>query len=114
MGRSLNEVMSGFSPEERAKVEAGAARLRVEISTLAEIRKSRGLSQKALADEMGITQPAVSQIEKESDMMLSRLQNHIESLGGTLRLIASFPDRPDVEVTLGDLVATSEDALAAE
>ena len=85
----------------------------VEIATLAEIRKARGISQKMLAQELGVSQPAISQIEHDTDMMLSRLRAHIESLGGTLSLVAHFPDRPAVEVSVGDIIAKADDGVAA-
>ena len=49
-----------------------------------------------LAEKLGIKQAAVSRLERRTDMYLSTLRNLIVSMGGTLRIIAQFPDRPPV------------------
>ena len=38
----------------------------------------------------------MSRLERRTDMYLSTLRNLIVSMGGTLRIIAQFPDRPPV------------------
>ena len=53
---------------------------------------ARGLSQKTLAEELHIQQPAVAKMEKRTDMYLSTLRNHIRAMGGELDIIARFPD----------------------
>ena len=64
--------------------------------SLAELRKVRLLSQARLAEELGIEQAAVSRLERRADMYLSTLRDLIAAMGGTLRIIAQFPDRPPV------------------
>jgi hypothetical protein len=49
---------------------------------------------------LGIKQAAVSRLERRTDMYLSTLRNLIVSMGGTLRIIAQFPDRPPVCINL--------------
>ena len=51
---------------------------------LAELRKNRGLSQKAMADALGIKQPSLSKIEKQGDMQISTLRKFVEALDGEL------------------------------
>jgi transcriptional regulator with XRE-family HTH domain len=60
---------------------------------LADLRKSKRMTQGQLADAMGIRQPSVSKLEGQTDMQVSTLSHFIESLGGTLVLAAKFDDR---------------------
>ena len=64
-----------------------------------ELRKALQLTQVTLARELGITQDGVSRLEQRSDLLLSTLRRTVEAMGGSLSLIASFPDRPPVELS---------------
>jgi transcriptional regulator with XRE-family HTH domain len=57
-----------------------------------ELRTARKLTQQQLAQTLGMSQAAVSQIEKRADMYLSTLENFVEAMGGRLELYAVFPD----------------------
>mgnify|MGYP001147823380 FL=1 len=59
---------------------------------LAELRRARGLSQKALAEALGVQQPSIARLEKRTDMYVSTLRSHIEAMGGELEVVARFPD----------------------
>jgi len=59
---------------------------------LDELRRARGLSQKALAEVLHVQQPSIARLEKRTDMYLSTLRSHIEAMGGELEVIARFPD----------------------
>lgn len=58
---------------------------------LSEIRESAGMSQRALAEALGIRQPSLSKIEGQDDMQISTLRKVVEALGGELDLVARFP-----------------------
>lgn len=50
-----------------------------------------------------IRQATVAQMEKRGDLMLSTLRSYVEAMGGHLRLVVDFPDRPPVSLEgLGD------------
>ena len=66
--------------------------------TLRELRKARKLTQVRLARELGISQDGVSRIEQRTDLLLSTLRRTVEAMGGSLSLIATFPDQPPVEL----------------
>ena len=66
--------------------------------TLRELRKARQLTQTRVARELGISQDAISRLEQRSDLLLSTLRRTVEAMGGSLSLIARFPDRPPVEL----------------
>jgi ribosome-binding protein aMBF1 (putative translation factor) len=59
---------------------------------LDELRRARGLSQKALADTLHVQQPAIAKMERRADMYISTLRSHIEAMGGVLEITAQFPD----------------------
>ena len=96
---SLDEMMATLDPEPRRKIEERAAELIAEEMTLRELRKARKLTQVSVARELGISQDAVSRLEQRSDVLLSTLRRTVEAMGGTLSLIARFPDRPPVELS---------------
>ena len=99
MAPNVNEVISGLDPAWRRKVEARAAALIAEEMTLRELRKARQLTQVTVARQLGISQDGVSRLEQRSDLLLSTLRRTVEAMGGSLSLIATFPDRPPVELS---------------
>ena len=58
---------------------------------LREVRLLHGVSQRELADILGIKQPSVSKLEKQRDMKISTLNALVTALGGKLRVSATFP-----------------------
>ena len=82
-----------------AEQDAIAARSRVltaEYLNLQALRKTRGLTQTDIAETLGIKQENVSRLENRGDLLVSTLSNYVTALGGELRLVAEFPDRPPV------------------
>ena len=96
MATNVNDIIKKLSPAQREKVEARAAQLIAEEMTLRELRKARKLTQVRMAKQLGITQDSVSRLEKRSDLLLSTLRKTVEAMGGSLSLVAEFPDRPPV------------------
>jgi transcriptional regulator with XRE-family HTH domain len=103
MAQSLDDVLSAFTPEQRARVEARAQELIEEELTLRDLRQAHHLTQERLAELLGVEQENVSRIERRADLLLSTLASYVAAMGGKLRLIAEFPNRKPVTVTLGDL-----------
>lgn len=82
-------------PARRARVE------RHKATMLGELRRALDLTQTALAERLDVTQENVSQIERgEADVRLSTLDRYVSALGGTLEIVATFPDRT-VELSVG-------------
>ena len=94
--RNIDTSRRALSPERRKKIEARAAQLIAEEMTLQELRHARKLTQVRMAKELGISQDGVSRLEKRSDLLLSTLRKTVEAMGGSLSLIAEFPDRGPV------------------
>ena len=99
MALDVNDVIAGLDPARRRKVEERAAELIAEEMTLRELRKARQLTQASVAAELGITQDGVSRLEQRSDLLLSTLRRAVAAMGGSLSLVARFPDRPPVELS---------------
>ena len=93
---NVDDKIRKLSAAQRKKVEARAAELIAEELTLRELRKARKLTQARMAKQLGITQDGVSRLEKRSDLLLSTLRKTVEAMGGSLSLVAEFPDRRPV------------------
>jgi DNA-binding XRE family transcriptional regulator len=76
------------------QVEAGKNRLLAEVraNKLAEMRRRRGLTQRQVAQIMGVTVGRVSQIESGGLAGIDVLDRYVTALGGDLQLIANFGD----------------------
>jgi transcriptional regulator with XRE-family HTH domain len=96
---NLERIRRELSPARRKKVEARAAQLIAEEMTLQELRRARQITQVRLAKELGIGQDGVSKLEKRADLMLSTLRKTVHAMGGSLSLVAEFPDRKPVVLT---------------
>lgn len=114
MAKSLKDKMQALDAKRRKKVEARATELIAEEMSLRDLRKALDKTQVKMAKALGIKQEGVSRIEKRSDLLLSTLRGYVEAMGGELRLIAEFPDRPPVALSgVADLEAHAVPARAA-
>lgn len=95
---NVDKIIARLDPAQRRKVEERAAELIADEMTLRELRKARHLTQTSVARQLGITQDGVSRLEKRSDVLLSTLRKTVEAMGGSLTLVARFPDRAPVEL----------------
>ena len=93
---NLERVRKELSPARRKRVKARARRLIAEEMTLQELRRARKITQVRMAQELGIGQDGVSKLEKRADLMISTLRKTVEAMGGSLSLVAEFPDREPV------------------
>jgi DNA-binding XRE family transcriptional regulator len=94
--RTLKQRMKDLSPDRRRKVETRTRRLVAEEMTLQELRHARKLTQVRMAKALRISQDGVSRLERRTDLLLSTLRKSVEAMGGSLSLIAEFPDRDPV------------------
>ncbi|MEU6715333.1 helix-turn-helix domain-containing protein [Nonomuraea sp. NPDC046802] len=91
----IREIDPGWdAPERVAAREVSREQLRAELrgTQLAEMRKRLGISQKLLAERMGVSQARVSQIEHGQIGGLDTLRTYVIALGGTLDIVADFGD----------------------
>src|SRR5438045_1782173 len=92
----VNDAIGRLGPARRKKVEKRAAELIAEEMTRQELRRARERTQVQVAKALGINQDSVSRLEQRSDLLLSTLRSYVEALGGSLSLIAKFPDQEPV------------------
>jgi DNA-binding XRE family transcriptional regulator len=74
------------------EVKAGKSRLlsQVRAHRLAEIRKSRRLTQRDVALAMGVTVGRISQIESGDISGIEVLDRYVTAIGGVLEIVANF------------------------
>lgn len=104
MGRTLDEVMAAMPADRRARVEVHAAGMMAEIEGLKALRLLADRSQEQIAQVLGIKQPAVLKIERQTDLYLSTLRRFVEAAGGTLELRVELPGKGVMHLTgMGEL-----------
>ncbi|EAO1751818.1 helix-turn-helix domain-containing protein [Salmonella enterica] len=95
--RTLDEVIAERSPDSQARIKEMTDEMVLEIG-LQMMREELQLSQKHVAEVMGISQPAITQLEQRgNDLKLATLKRYIEAMGGKLSL--------DIELPTGKRVA---------
>ena len=99
MAKKFSELQAKMSPAAKAEAARVAAELRKELP-LHQLRQALKLSQEKVAEELGVTQAAVSRLEHRPDLFVSTLRRFIEAMGGELEVRAHFPTGT---VTLADL-----------
>lgn len=95
--RKFSTLREKLTPAQRERSKAHLKEMQAEM-LLSELRKFAGQTQQGLADELGVSQPCLSKMEKQSDMQIGTLDRIVESLGGQLELVAHMPG--------GDIVLT--------
>lgn len=112
MATRLKDKIKKMDAARRDKIEARAAELMVEEMSLRDLRRAHHLTQQRMAELLGVGQKGISRLEKRSDLLVSTLRSYLEAMGGRLRIVAEFPDRPPVilsNFTETDFQAVSED-----
>ncbi|KAA6093704.1 MULTISPECIES: helix-turn-helix domain-containing protein [Pantoea] len=89
--RTLDEVIAARSPESQARICDIADEMILETG-LQMMREELQLSQKNVAEAMGISQPAITQLEQRgNDLKVATLKRYIEAMGGKLSLDVELP-----------------------
>ncbi|MEH2001764.1 XRE family transcriptional regulator [Nostoc sp.] len=89
--QKFSHLTQDFSPARKAKIVAKKAQLKEEMA-LHELRQALKISQAELAEKLQVKQPAISRLEKRTDMYVSHLRQVIEAMGGELEIVARFAD----------------------
>lgn len=102
------EYMKKLPPARRAKIEARTKELLAEEMTLRELRKALTLSQETVAELLDMRQGDLSKLERRSDAYISTIRRYVEAMGGSLDLIATFPNQRPVKITqIGELTGSA-------
>lgn len=99
MGRTLDEVMAAVPAERQARNKARTAELHAEVQGLKALRKLAARSQEQIAQSLGVKQPAIVKIERQTDLYLSTLRRFVEAAGGTLELRVELPGTGVIHLT---------------
>ena len=94
MAKSFDELVKRTTTKPtRAKAARRTQELLGQL-LLSEIRQVAGKSQQQVADALGIKQPSLSKLEKQSDMQISTLRKIVKALGGELEISARSRSEP--------------------
>ena len=111
MAKNFNELRKKMSPERRERNAAAARRMLLEL-TLQEIRQDiTSFSQEDVAEMLRVTQGYVSRLERQDDMLLSKLYAYVEALGGQVEIRAKFPNQ-EVQINQFGAIEKLKAALA--
>ena len=92
MTKTFEEILDNEDPVVVEQAKAMATEMLLDIH-LAELRNRAELTQKEVANAMGVKQPTVAGMEKiGQDIKLSSLKKYIEATGGKLRLDIEMSD----------------------
>jgi DNA-directed RNA polymerase specialized sigma24 family protein len=94
----LDEFIGTLPEKEQSAIESSFQNLNAEFMALQDLRKAMAFTQEQIAEELHMDQSNLSKLEKRADLLLSTLRRYIEAMGGSLHLVAQFPERPPVEV----------------
>lgn len=112
--RTLDQIIASLPTERRAKITARTQKLIAEEIALRHLRQARDLTQQSMAKLLHIDQAGISKIESRSDMLLSTLRSYVEAMGGSLRLVAEFPDGVAELPSLGEALDTQARARTSK
>jgi DNA-binding Xre family transcriptional regulator len=95
--RKFQSLRNKLTPAQRERSKSRVGELQKEM-LLSELRAAAGQTQQEVTDDLGVSQPCLSKMEKQSDIQIGTLDRIVTSLGGSLEVIAHMPT--------GDVVLT--------
>lgn len=99
----LGRLIRTLPEAEQQAISARSAEL-MTAHNLRELRTLAGRTQGDVSAKTGVKQTNVSRLEKRADMKLSTLRDYVESLGGTLKIVADVAGK---KVDLSSIVERS-------
>ncbi|MFB9998539.1 helix-turn-helix domain-containing protein [Providencia rustigianii] len=93
--KKLKQAIAERSQESQDRIKNLTDTLMLETG-LQLLREELNISQKTLANNLGVSQPAITQIEQRgNDIKLSTLKRYIEAMGGKVSLTIEPPTGDD-------------------
>ncbi|MEB3233749.1 MAG: hypothetical protein VKJ64_22265 [Leptolyngbyaceae bacterium] len=92
MGRSLAEILQSLPEQRRQAVLKRREQLVTEVLSLRQFQEK----QRTMGQGMDI------QLEDFSSLTLSTLRDYVESLGGFLDVVVTFPEQASIALDLGE------------
>lgn len=100
MTKTLQELLAERSLDSQARIQQLAEQLFLE-NQLYRIREELEISQKELAQTLGIKQPSLSAIENRgNDLKISTMKKYVEAMGGKLRIDVELPTGKHIGFTV--------------
>ena len=90
-----SKIRDKMPPEQRERVAERVKNMKIGM-LIAELREEHGMTQQEIADQLGISQPGVSQMEAGAEIQLSTLRKLIGTMGG--EVVLHMPNR-DISLT---------------
>lgn len=90
--KPFSELRNRMTPERRAKNKI-RAQLALLHLTLLEQRKALGYTDEELEKDLNNFESAFSELDNPAELEISTLSRYIQALGGSLKLVADFPDK---------------------
>ena len=90
--KPFSELRKRMTPERREKIET-RVQLALLHMNLMELQTSLGLTEDNMGNNINDLQSALSDLENQDDIQVSTLSRYIKALGGSLKLVAHFPDK---------------------
>ncbi|MBD2194846.1 MULTISPECIES: transcriptional regulator [Calothrix] len=88
--KPFSELRQRMTPERREKSKTLAKLALIHIN-LMELQESLGLTEDDLPKDLGI-ESIFAQLESQEDIQVVTLSRCIQALGGSLKLVANFPN----------------------
>ena len=108
--KTLEQKLNEISPERQRKIKVRTRELVAREMSLRELRHAVNKTQKTVARTLNMGQEGISRLEKRSDLLLSTLRNYVEAVGGSLTLVAQFPDQEPIAIEgLGEVVTAEKE-----
>ena len=98
MATTLKDKLEKLSREDRVWVEQRTRQLLADELSLRQTRQKLNRRQVDVAELMRVGQDNVSRIESRGENRISTVRQYVEALGGTLNLVAEFPDLEPVRI----------------
>lgn len=99
MSTTLDEILAAMSEDRRAGIKARSAELHAEVEARNALCILADLTRDKIAQSLGIKQPSVVKIEKQTDLYLSTLRRFVEAAGGKLELRVELPGTGPITLT---------------
>ena len=105
------EIFAEFSEEDKRRVTEMSKILIAREEARRELLAAWDKSRARMAKELGISRQAeLPSVWRDSDALLRILREYVEAEGGTLRIVAEYPDKPPLEMReIGELAWWSGD-----
>ena len=90
------EIFSALPPEKQTWVRARAQELIAEERSWQKLREAARRSREVVARKLGTNREETFDMQLQADLLLHSFAKQVKAQGGKIRIIAGFPDSPNV------------------